>query len=262
MHFASESPQRHVRAQQVLGRDPPHGQDQPGAHEGNLPHEVGQARCDLVRLRIPVARRTAFEHVGDEDIRLTAQTDRLEHGVQKLPGAAHKGFAATILLGAGGLANDEPVRLWIANAEHALRAARVERTLGTDGDFGPQLVPLGGQLRGDLRGRRARRGSPRTDRQRGCSRPGRSRRASTGDAATRHPRVYPDRLEVLKTSWCVHYVGPAAGGPGAGEPRTERLIRRPSHRMGAESAYVAKMESSIVGGSSATSTKNSGTMIT
>ena len=46
---------------------------------------------------------------------------------------------------------------------------------------------------------------------------------------------------------------------GGGGPRVRRRMRRPTHSVGADSAYTPNIDSSIVGGSMAISTKNSGT---
>src|SRR5512146_1904191 len=57
VHLAPESSERHIGGQQVLGRDPPHGENQPRSHQGDLPHQVRQTGGDLLRLRVPVTRR-------------------------------------------------------------------------------------------------------------------------------------------------------------------------------------------------------------
>ncbi len=123
MHLAPKSPERQVGAQQVLGRDPPDGQNQLRSHEGDLPHQVREAGGDLLGLRIPVAGRPTLEHIGDEDIRLSTEPDGFEHGVQELPSSAHEGLPAAILLGSRGLPDHEPVRLWIPDAKDPLGAA-------------------------------------------------------------------------------------------------------------------------------------------
>src|SRR6185312_2957869 len=223
VHLAPESSKRHVRRQQVLGRDAPHGENQPRPHQGDLPHQVRQAGGDRLRLRIPNTRRAALQDIGDKDIRFTAQADGLQHGIQELSRAAHEGLTAAVFLGTRCLADHQPVRLRISDAEYALRAARVQGATCTGGNLGTQSFPLSGHIGGQGYRRSSRGWSWLLGSIWG---PLRRRR----DTPPRHPNVDPDDLQVLVTALSVHYV------PRGVVPRRARRMRRASHRVGADKA--------------------------
>ena len=68
------------------------------------------------------------------------------------------------------------------------------------------------------------------------------------------PGLDAQGAQVFEPSRAIHQDIPA------GAPRTARRMRRPTHSTGADNAYVMKIENSIVGGSMAISTKNTGTI--
>jgi hypothetical protein len=100
-----------------------------------LAHEVWEAGGDLVWLRVAVAGGAGFQDVGDEDL-LSGEADGLEHGVQELAGATYEGLASSVLFGARGFTDDQPVGLAVADAEDALGAGGVEGAFGAAEDFG------------------------------------------------------------------------------------------------------------------------------
>src|SRR5207248_7661459 len=66
----------------------------------DLAEEMAFAGLDLVRLRISVPGRPAFEHV--RDVHLTArETDSRKQPVEQLPGLPHERVALLVLVEAG-----------------------------------------------------------------------------------------------------------------------------------------------------------------
>src|SRR5689334_17858634 len=87
VHLAAQPAQGQVGAQQVLGRNPSNRQHEPGLQERDLAHQVRQAGGHLLRLRVPVVRRTALEHVGDVDVGPPIEAYGAQHRIQQVPGA-------------------------------------------------------------------------------------------------------------------------------------------------------------------------------
>ena len=116
-----------VRVEQELGREVAQGDDDLWVDEVELLLEEGPARRDLVRQRVPVARRPAFDDVRDVAT-IAREPDLLEHQlVEQLAGLAYEGLALEVLLLARTLSNEHEIGLRIADAEHHLGAPLRER---------------------------------------------------------------------------------------------------------------------------------------
>ena len=122
---AAQLRERHVGAEQVLRRDSPDRDDQRRRHEFDLALEVVAAAARLLGARIAVAGRPALEHVGDVDV-LPREAEGLQHRRQQLARAADERLALPVLLGAGRLADEHPAGRPAADAEHRLRARRMQ----------------------------------------------------------------------------------------------------------------------------------------
>ena len=129
VHAAAQPADRLVAAQQALHGEAAHRQDDPRLHQLDLAHQEGLALRQFVGLGIAVARRPALERVGDVDLlrRLglgaRVRPMRAQHVVEQLAGLADEGLALPVFLLARRLADDHPVRLRVADAEHRLAAA-------------------------------------------------------------------------------------------------------------------------------------------
>ena len=62
-----------VRGNEAAGRDTAQANNDLGADQGGLCLEPVDAGLLLLRLRVPIAGRTAFDDVGDVDVLLTGQ---------------------------------------------------------------------------------------------------------------------------------------------------------------------------------------------
>src|SRR3954447_23623712 len=87
--------------QQQPGGEVAEGDDDRRLDELDLRLEIGPARLDLVRLRVPVAGWPALDHVGDVGL-CPGYPDLLLHQpVEELSRAAHERLTFEILLPAG-----------------------------------------------------------------------------------------------------------------------------------------------------------------
>ena len=126
--------------EQVLGRDAPHRQDDPGLDERDLAQQEGFAGLGLGGGRVPVIGRSAFQDIGDVDL-VPAETDGLEHGIQQPSRAPHEGFALAVLIGSRRLADEHPVGGPGPHAEHGLGAG-LAKLAGRAGRYlGGQFLP-------------------------------------------------------------------------------------------------------------------------
>ena len=91
----------------------------------DLAEEVRLAGLDLVRLRVAVAGRAAFEDVRHKDV-VPGNPDSGEQPVEQLPGLADEGDALLVLVEAGSLADEHQVGARVPGAEDHLRPALSE----------------------------------------------------------------------------------------------------------------------------------------
>ena len=108
-----------------------------GLRTASWRREVRAAGLDLVRHRVAVLGRAALEHVADER-RLARHRDardelllvhRRDDLGQQVAGAADERLAATVLLGARGLADEDDPGRAATDAGHGLRARLVQAAL-------------------------------------------------------------------------------------------------------------------------------------
>ena len=124
--LAAQTADRCIRVEQLMRSNATDREYQPGRDMRNLGVEVFAALCGFLLGRIAIARRSAFENIGDKD-RVTRLLDGSQHFVEQLARAPDEGFAATVFLGAGRFADYHPVCGGTANTEHGLRTSRVQR---------------------------------------------------------------------------------------------------------------------------------------
>ena len=79
------------------------------------------AGLDLLRYRIAVARRTAFQHVGDVDL-FARESDAGEQLLEQLPGGADERDSLLVLVKAGRLAHEHQIGMRLTRAEDDLGA--------------------------------------------------------------------------------------------------------------------------------------------
>ena len=178
MQLAAQFTDGRVGLQQGLCSDAPDAQDQLRVHQLDLAEQVRDAGAHFLRLRIAVVRRPRLEDVRDEHL-LALQADRLEHRVEQLPGAADERLALAVLVGAGRLADHHPLRVAVADAEHALRPRLVQRAQRAALDGALQLRPAGLRFGG---------------RQRRCG--GAPRRSADGARPRRSQTSIVERFEI------------------------------------------------------------------
>jgi hypothetical protein len=63
-----------------------------------------------------------------------------------VPGTPDERLTAAIFLRAGRFPDDQPLRLAVSDAEHALSSGLVKGALSTPIDLGPQSLPGGGHV--------------------------------------------------------------------------------------------------------------------
>src|ERR1035441_9486232 len=108
-------------------RDAAERADGLGPDRRKLAVEELAANLHFIRFGIAILRRTALHHVGDvnvlaEDLDTFLLRRVFDHLSEQLSGAADKGDALGVLIGAGAFAHEDQRGLWIANAEDDLVA--------------------------------------------------------------------------------------------------------------------------------------------
>ena len=128
MHRPAQTADGLVGAQQRLHGNAAHGDDHPGLHQRHLALQKGLAGGQFFGRRVAVARRSAFQRVGDEHLLLgwavvSAQAQCGEHAVQQLAGGTDKGLALEVFLLARGFAHHHAMCAPVTQAKHRLAAA-------------------------------------------------------------------------------------------------------------------------------------------
>src|SRR6476659_1928947 len=120
-------------AREELGGEVAERADQLGLDQLDLAPEVRLARLDLLRQRVAVPGRTAFQNVAYIDI-LALQPDPVEELGQQLARGADERDALLVLVKARRLADEHQLSGRRAGAEHDLGAPLGERALRAAGD--------------------------------------------------------------------------------------------------------------------------------
>jgi hypothetical protein len=81
--------------------------------------EIGTASRSFTDSGIAILRRPALEQICNEN-GIPRQSDRSQHFIKQLAGAADEWFTAPVFFGAGRLANDHPVCRFAAYTEYSL----------------------------------------------------------------------------------------------------------------------------------------------
>ena len=126
VHATTQAGNRGLACQQAHRGDPAERDDQFRLYQLDLALQVRLACQRFFRLGVAVARRPAFDDVGDVDIRATPQLDRRQHAVEELPGLSHERLALRVLVRTGAFAHEEPARPLVADAEYGARALRMQ----------------------------------------------------------------------------------------------------------------------------------------
>jgi hypothetical protein len=92
-----------------------------------LRQEIGFAGLDFLRGRIPIFRRTAFEHIADVNI-VSAKAHFVEELIEEFAGTPNKRHTLQILIASGSFTHEDDIRLWIPVTEDEFRARLSERT--------------------------------------------------------------------------------------------------------------------------------------
>jgi len=114
-----------VAAQQLRGEVAQRA-DHDRLDQVHLPEQVVLARGDLVRVRVAVARRAAFEHVGHKHI-FPVHCELTEQRVEQLPRLSDERETHPVLVGPRRLADEHQVGVRVPGTEHDRRAGLVER---------------------------------------------------------------------------------------------------------------------------------------
>ena len=126
VHPAAQAGNRGAGFQQRLRGEAPHREDQLRLDQLDLLQEMRAALRDFLRRRVAVSRRAALEHVRDVDVGAARKADRRQHVVEQLARLADERIAEAILFRARRLADQHPVGVLVADAEHGLGARLVQ----------------------------------------------------------------------------------------------------------------------------------------
>src|SRR5690606_10815636 len=107
-----------------------------------LPLQERLAATSLDRQRIAVGGGPALEQVHDVDVAGARPAERREHRVEELAGRADERLAAQIFLLARRFADEHPVGVFVADAEHGVAAGLAERAGTAAGDGLPKARPV------------------------------------------------------------------------------------------------------------------------
>ncbi len=110
-----------------LGRDPSEADDDVGADDAYLRAQMLDAGVSLLGQRITVARRTAFENIGNINV-VTRNADRKQLAVKQLSRGTDKRDSRRILSFPGRLSDEHQTGIGRSRAEHQIGSGRAKRT--------------------------------------------------------------------------------------------------------------------------------------
>src|SRR5262245_2430618 len=105
-----------IGSQQILGCDFAKCNYELRSYQLDLTVQVGFASKCLGGLRVAVSRRATFHCVRDINVSPALETDRGKHIIEQSTGLAYEGFALRVFLGSRTLADEQPIRVFVANA--------------------------------------------------------------------------------------------------------------------------------------------------
>ena len=109
-----------ILSDQCTGCDPSETDDDLRRHRCDLRIQPGSAGFDFIITRVTVMRRTAFDHVGDIDLR-SVQVDQFEHGVQQFSGRTYEGDTLQIFLLTGTFSDEQDLGIGVPDSENQVR---------------------------------------------------------------------------------------------------------------------------------------------
>ena len=130
---AAQATQGQCRREQVLGRNPPDGENRFRPNELDLPAQPRRTARHFLGKGIPIVRRPAFHNVGNVDL-FTGRSEREEHGIEESARTPHERLAPCILLGAGTLADDHERRGLRSHPEHGVGPSPMKGATRADFD--------------------------------------------------------------------------------------------------------------------------------
>ena len=112
------------------------------AHKPDLLSKPRDASALLLRLRIAIVRRSAFNHVGDVNILSPVQPDCVKVFIEKLTAPADKRFTLEILLLARTFADEENLCFFISDAKNKIGSRNSKLTFVAVAAVCFQLIPI------------------------------------------------------------------------------------------------------------------------
>ena len=110
---------------QTHSRDAAEADQKAGADEGDLLLQPWKTGILLIRQRIPVFRRTAFDDIGDLDV-FSAEIEHGQHVVEQISGPADERDSLQVLLFAGPFSHKHQLCVLVADAENKIGPGRTE----------------------------------------------------------------------------------------------------------------------------------------
>jgi len=104
-------------AAQELGREVAQRADHDGLDQLDLTEQIVLTGRELVRVRVAVVRRPAFERIRNKHI-FPVHSDLAEQPVEQLPGLADERQPHPVLVGPGRLPDEHQVGVGVAGPEH------------------------------------------------------------------------------------------------------------------------------------------------
>ena len=142
MHCLAQAAECRIAPEHPACRNFAQSDNQTRLNQVDLAIQESRARFCFLDCRCAVARRPAFDDVGDVDFLPACQSNRRQHIVEQLAGLADKRFATRIFFGTRAFTNNQPVGTLIADTKDRLFAPLVKRTRCAPGNRLTQLRPV------------------------------------------------------------------------------------------------------------------------
>ena len=127
--------------------DPPQTDKDLRAYELDLMLQPRAAGGDLLLRGVTILRRTAFDGIGDINIRFPVEIHRGEVFIEQLPPAADERLTLKVFILAGSFADEEDPRFLRTDAENDVVARFAKLTFFAAEAFLPQRFPVFGHLK-------------------------------------------------------------------------------------------------------------------
>src|SRR5215469_3511431 len=123
--LAAETRYSLIRSEQRLCRACPQAANHLGLNDSELANEKWRTSVDFIALGQTILGRAALHHIADVNV-LAAQSHGFDHLGQKLSCATDEGFSLHVFVMPGAFANEDKLRLRIADPKHDVCPALVE----------------------------------------------------------------------------------------------------------------------------------------